>query len=269
MDHVPRLPKAGGFQLPEGRLAPLPEDLVDGHARLLLDALVEVEERVTEQPGKLPAEVGLASAHEADEVYPHGVPRVSEGGPQKYLDWPNSAAKPYICDTKNSAMEIVKAFAKLACAAAVVSLPGCGGEPADGGKAVEEFKTEGKISSIVRSPITAEGVGDTTSVAKMAFEATTYDFGEVDEGAVVKHSFRFTNTGKVPLVIQNAHSTCGCTIPDWPKELIEPGRGGEIKVEFNTKGKADFQEKPVIITANTYPSVTKVFVKGHVRKKAE
>ncbi len=134
------------------------------------------------------------------------------------------------------------------------------------GKQLDEIKTEGKISSIVRSPINADGTVDTVNVAKMDFEQTIFEFGEVDEGAVVKHEFKFTNNGKQPLLIQNAHSTCGCTVPDWPKEVIQPGQSGVINVEFDTKGKTEFQEKPVIITANTYPSVTKLYLKGTVNK---
>lgn len=134
------------------------------------------------------------------------------------------------------------------------------------GKQVEEIKTNGKISDIVRSPINADGTIDSVNVAKMDFEETIFEFGEVDEGAVVKHEFNFTNNGKIPLLIQNAHSTCGCTIPDWPKELIQPGQSGVIKVEFDTKGKSEFQEKPVIITANTFPSITKLYLKGTVNK---
>lgn len=134
------------------------------------------------------------------------------------------------------------------------------------GKSVEEIKTDGKISSIIRSPISADGTVDTVNVAKMVFAETVFDFGEVDEGAVVKHEFQFTNTGKVPLLINNAHSTCGCTIPNWPKEPVPPGGTGTIQVEFNTKLKHEHQEKEVIITANTFPSVTKVMVKGFVHK---
>lgn len=155
----------------------------------------------------------------------------------------------------------------LAALAIVIGFGACQTDSVAPGKQLEEIKTEGKISSIIRSPISADGTVDTVNVAKMEFESTIFDFGEVDEGAVIKHDFKFVNTGKVPLVIQNAHSTCGCTIPDWPKDVIAPGQSSVIKVEFNTKGKSEFQEKPVIITANTYPSVTKVFVKGTVHKK--
>ncbi|MCF8281344.1 MAG: DUF1573 domain-containing protein [Bacteroidales bacterium] len=155
----------------------------------------------------------------------------------------------------------------LASAAMVVTFIACQTESSAPGKSVETIQTEGKISSIIRSPVSADGKVDSTNVAKMDFEQPIFEFGEVDEGAVVKHEFVFKNNGKVPLVIQNAHSTCGCTIPDWPKEMIAPGESGVIKVEFNTKGKSEFQEKPVIISANTYPSITKVFVRGIVHKR--
>lgn len=143
----------------------------------------------------------------------------------------------------------------------------CQSDSKTAGKSVETISTEGKISSIIRSPVSGDGTVDSVNVAKIEFEQPIFEFGEVDEGAVVKHEFKFVNKGKVPLTIQNAHSTCGCTIPDWPKDLIPPGEGGVIKVEFDTKGRSEFQEKPIIITANTYPSVTKIFVRGIVHKK--
>lgn len=134
-------------------------------------------------------------------------------------------------------------------------------------KSIEEIQSESKItnSSIVRNPVSANEPEDTVNVAKMVFEETSFDFGEVDEGDVVTHVYKFTNTGKVPLVISNARSTCGCTVPDWPKEPIAPGDGGEIEVRFNTKNKKNKQQKPVTITANTYPASTKVFLSGFVK----
>lgn len=134
-------------------------------------------------------------------------------------------------------------------------------------KSIEEVQAEGKISSIIRNPATADESVDTVNVAKIHFEEDTYNFGDVNEGDVVIHTFPFTNTGKVPLVITNARSTCGCTVPDWPKEPIPPGGKSEINVEFNTKNKKRDQTKAVTITANTYPSATKVFLVGYVNPK--
>lgn len=134
-------------------------------------------------------------------------------------------------------------------------------------KSVDEIKAEGKISSIIRNPVTANEPTDTVNVAKMVFEETSYNFGEIEEGEIVNHTYKFTNTGTVPLLISNARSTCGCTVPVWPKDPVAPGESGELKVEFNSKGKKNTQKKPVTITANTYPSSTKVFLEGYVKSK--
>lgn len=137
------------------------------------------------------------------------------------------------------------------------------------GKKVEEVPVDGQISSIIRNPATANEPLDTVNVAKMVFDHTEFNFGSVDEGAEVEHVFRFTNSGKVPLLITDARSTCGCTVPTWPKEPIPPGNGGDIKVVFNTLNKAGQQKKEVTLTANTYPSQTKVFMTGTVEVKTE
>lgn len=138
-------------------------------------------------------------------------------------------------------------------------------------KSIEEITSETAItnSDIIRNPISAKQPEDTVNIAKMVFEKDIFDFGEVLEGAVVKHVYRFTNTGKMPLIISNARSTCGCTVPQWPKEPIAPGGKGKIEVEFNTKGKKEAQSKPITITANTYPASSKVFLKGYVKPGKE
>ena len=124
-----------------------------------------------------------------------------------------------------------------------------------------------KNSDIIRSPVSADGTTDTVNVAKMSFEQTTFDFRETTEGEVIEHTFSFTNTGKKPLLISNAKSTCGCTVPSWPRKAIMPGDSGEIEVKFNTKNKVGQQIKTVTITANTYPSNNTVYVKGYVNAK--
>lgn len=98
------------------------------------------------------------------------------------------------------------------------------------------------------------------------FESYEFDFGEITSGDKVQHVYKFTNTGKEPLVISNAKGTCGCTVPDWPKDPIAPGEAGEILVEFRSKGKSGQQTKRVIITANTNPTTTNLTIKGKVNK---
>lgn len=137
----------------------------------------------------------------------------------------------------------------------------------DSEKSIQEIQADGGVSSIIRSPVTANEPVDSINVAKMDFQIENYDFGEVLEGDIVTHKFDFVNTGKVPLIINGARSTCGCTVPEWPKEPVPPGESGTISVKFDTKNKKNNQTKAVTITANTYPAQTKVFLKGFVIPK--
>ena len=125
----------------------------------------------------------------------------------------------------------------------------------------------GPNSDMIRNPATAELTGDTNQLARISFEESEFDFGEVTEGAIVTHSFKFTNTGKVPLTILNARSTCGCTIPEWPDEPIPPGGTGEILAKFNTDMKKNQQRKAITVTANTYPNETQIMLKGIVNEQ--
>jgi len=132
-------------------------------------------------------------------------------------------------------------------------------------RSVKEIRPgENRIADIIRNPVSAEGVQDTINVAKITFKDQMFHFGNVTEGEIVTVEFEFTNTGKIPLLIADARATCGCTVPEWPKNAIEPGEGGVIKVEFNTTGKKYEQKRPVSIIANTFPRQTDVILIGHV-----
>ncbi len=132
-------------------------------------------------------------------------------------------------------------------------------------KEIQEISAGGSnISDIIRNPINADKSIDTVNVAKMVFEETIHRFGSVKEGEIVKHTFSFVNGGTVPLVITNAKSTCGCTIPKWPREAIAPGEESKIEVKFDTKNKEGNQSKPITITANTYPQKTILKMAGTV-----
>lgn len=83
---------------------------------------------------------------------------------------------------------------------------------------------------------------------------TAYDFGSIREGDIVQYDFHFKNTGTKPLIITGATSTCGCTVPRFPKEPIPPGKEGVLEVVFNSANKSGQQLKPIFVTANTMPS---------------
>ena len=104
----------------------------------------------------------------------------------------------------------------------------------------------------------------TGEVAVISFQDTEYDFGTVQEGDVVNYTFKFTNTGSVPLLISKATATCGCTVPKWPKDPVGVGETGEIQVKFNTANRRNMQTKYVNINANTKPAVTRLKISGNV-----
>lgn len=99
------------------------------------------------------------------------------------------------------------------------------------------------------------------------FGEELHDFGTIKDGDVVEHVFKFTNTGEAPLIISNAKATCGCTVPEWPREPIPVGEDGEIKVRFNSKNKPGIQNKTVTLTANTWPTTQRVRIKANVVKE--
>jgi hypothetical protein len=102
----------------------------------------------------------------------------------------------------------------------------------------------------------------------MDFEEKTHDFGTINEGDVVEHTFTFTNNGKAPLVITSARGSCGCTVPSWTKEPIKPGETGEMLVKFNSKGKPNTQNKTVTIKANTESGTERLQIKAMVTPAA-
>jgi len=101
------------------------------------------------------------------------------------------------------------------------------------------------------------------------FSEEEHDFGTINEGDIVEHTFKFKNTGDEDLTIQTATGSCGCTVPEYPKDPIAPGEEGEIQVKFNSKGKPNLQNKTVTITANTWPKQTKLKIKATVTPKPQ
>lgn len=98
----------------------------------------------------------------------------------------------------------------------------------------------------------------------IAFDNLEHDFGVINEGDNVEHVFKFTNAGTEPLILENCKGSCGCTVPQCPKNPIPPGGSGEIKVVFNSKGKKNMQTKRVTIMANTEPMETVLTIKANV-----
>lgn len=116
----------------------------------------------------------------------------------------------------------------------------------------------------IENPMNADGTIDTDKLPFMTFESETYDFGKISEGEKIAFSFRFKNTGKSTLIISNASASCGCTVPNWPKNPIAPGDEGQVDVTFDSKGKIGIQNKTITIVANTIPNTKVVYLKGEI-----
>ncbi|GAB4202282.1 MAG: DUF1573 domain-containing protein [Bacteroidia bacterium] len=97
-------------------------------------------------------------------------------------------------------------------------------------------------------------IGNKNELPIIDFEEEEHDFGKIVQGEKVSYDFKFTNVGKSNLIISNASASCGCTIADFPKEPIPPGKSGKITVEFNSEGKSGYTEKIITVVTNCEPN---------------
>ena len=98
---------------------------------------------------------------------------------------------------------------------------------------------------------------------EIIFETEVINYGNIEKGADGVREFKFTNTGKSPLIISNARGSCGCTVPTWPKEPIKPGENGVIKVKYDTNRPGPIN-KSVTITSNAKTPTKVLRIKGNV-----
>jgi len=96
----------------------------------------------------------------------------------------------------------------------------------------------------------------------LAFETTTMDYGSIKRGANGERVFKFKNISNKPVAIASAKGSCGCTVPSFPNEMIQPGASNEIKVMYDTNRLGKFS-KTVTVTTST-GEVIRLVVKGEV-----
>ena len=110
---------------------------------------------------------------------------------------------------------------------------------------------------------------DAKNFPVMSFDRSEHDFGTIANGAPQETIFKFTNTGNAPLIITNATSSCGCTVPEYPKNTpIAPGESGELLVKFNGSGLNQIT-KTVTVSANTQKGTELLRIKAFVQPKAD
>lgn len=125
--------------------------------------------------------------------------------------------------------------------------------------ASEKIKTDNVAQAAVRDEAAK-------AVPVMTFEKMEHDFGTIEQNAAQETAFKFTNTGNAPLIITDAKSSCGCTVPNPPKEPIAPGESSELMVKFNGAGQNQVT-KTITVTANTEKGSEIIRIKAFVNPK--
>lgn len=102
--------------------------------------------------------------------------------------------------------------------------------------------------------------------AEIQFEKTTHDYGTIMQDADGNCEFKFKNIGNEPLVLSNVASSCGCTVPSWPKEPILPGKSSAIKIHYDTKRVGNIS-KQITVMSNAKSDRILLNIKGNVLQK--
>ncbi len=105
------------------------------------------------------------------------------------------------------------------------------------------------------------------NAGKFKFDEEIHFFKDVPEGPLAEFDFEFKNTGKSPIVITDAHGSCGCTVPTWPHEPILPKQKGKIHVAYTTNGRAGMIDKAITINSNAQQQPMMLYIKGNVIPK--
>ena len=119
-------------------------------------------------------------------------------------------------------------------------------------------------TDLVSNPLTAEKNAEEVVMPEIALDTDVYNFGEITQGESVSTEFILKNIGEAPLLIRSAKGSCGCTVPEWPREAVAVGESADIKVTFNSAGKKGKQNKTVTLVTNAIPSTKVLKITGNV-----
>ncbi len=119
-------------------------------------------------------------------------------------------------------------------------------------------------SELIKNESTKRAAPHDGKYPEMTFSQTEHDFGTITMGDKVDYTFTFENTGEADLIISDAKGSCGCTVPEFPKDPIKPGQKAEMKVSFSSAGRRGMQSKTVTIHTNTQAGVEKLMIKANV-----
>lgn len=110
--------------------------------------------------------------------------------------------------------------------------------------------------------------GESVFGPAIEFKELVHDYGTIEQSGDGAYVFKFANTGTEPLILSNVRSSCGCTIPEWPREPINAGASGSILVKYNTARIGSFS-KSISVYSNASEAAIVLRIKGNVVAKAE
>jgi hypothetical protein len=109
---------------------------------------------------------------------------------------------------------------------------------------------------------------DNPNAPVIEFDKLVHDYGEIEQHGNGKCEFKFTNKGKEPLILSNVRSSCGCTVPEWPRQPILPGKSEVINVKYDTK-RIGMINKSIHVYSNASQSPISLKIKGNVLAQSQ
>jgi len=130
----------------------------------------------------------------------------------------------------------------------------------------EQRKKEAERKKIEQKQVT-KNVNTNPNAPDIKFDKLVHDYGTLEQHGNGRCEFTFTNKGKEPLILSNVRSSCGCTVPEWPRQPILPGQSEVIKVKYDTK-RIGAINKSVYVYSNAKESPLTLKIKGKVQAKS-
>lgn len=124
------------------------------------------------------------------------------------------------------------------------------------------------MGSLFAQEVKTDAIAPNPNAPEISFTKTVHDYGTLFVQGDGNCEFEFTNTGKEPLILSSVKSSCGCTVPSWPREPILPGKKESIKVKYDT-GRLGPINKSITVMSNAKSSPVVLRITGNIVKKTE
>jgi hypothetical protein len=134
-------------------------------------------------------------------------------------------------------------------------------------KAAQAERDKQRQEAINQQKVQEQAQANNPNAPEIEFDKLVHDYGDLEQHGDGKCEFKFTNKGKEPLILSNVRSSCGCTVPEWPRQPILPGQSETIKVKYDTK-RVGTINKTIHVYSNAKTSPVTLRIKGTVHAAA-